>query len=197
MVYNPAGLPNPPISPILKIYLEKYVETATRGRVKFTGVLLAPNRPDGGLLKFKCNLCQDNWNVGRELFNNEGIPTELCDWVNQHRHICTQFDPVTKTTKPEMTTCVKCGWAGLLHEEIKDQLVNKALSQDTPNEGFKYHDYVGEFQKLTGMQPIPMKPGKTYAEWGDQVTPFLKIPPKEKLPEVKTLEEPQGRKFRD
>jgi hypothetical protein len=111
----------PSVTTTFKIYVDKYLDVASGGRVKFDYMRYG----SGAFLRFHCSYCTQNWNVSTSLFGNldgTSIPTELTNWVEEHKHICASFNPggaqYSAFTSPT-NKCTSCGWAFNQHKEAQ------------------------------------------------------------------------------
>lgn len=145
-----------------KIYIDKYLEVATGGRVKFESTFGFTSR----LLRFKCQKCGDNWNVGVELFiaNNQFLmPVELTDWVVQHQHVCSAYSPLAGIGSP----CLHCEWPFHKHKHKQAQPVyNEDMKEwivPSPGSRIAYAEPVqlGGVGRIV-LEPLPEYKGRKF-----------------------------------
>ena len=120
MPYMPEQKLYPPEA--LKLYLDKYLDIASGGRVKFDYMSYGSSK----FLRFHCSKCTQNWNVSLSLFgvlDGTCIPTELTDWVELHKHVCSNFGTGIPSEKVSYTApntkCKACGWAFHQHKQAQ------------------------------------------------------------------------------
>ena len=117
------------VSNAAALYLSKYCETASGGRVKFVGYHGFTSLTGNAMLRFKCSYCQDNWNVGDINFPDaQTLPAVLTDWVKLHRHVCKKYSGDSLLGK-----CYSCGWAHDQHDEAKPIFDEKSGVWVLPN----------------------------------------------------------------
>lgn len=111
MAYSPATINSKAaFSSALTAYITKYCEIVTGSRVRFQGQFTYGQK---GWCRFKCTTCQDNWNVGADLFTNTtSCPKELSDWLEKHQHVCNSF----RLDYIGSTKCASCGWSWEKHK---------------------------------------------------------------------------------
>jgi hypothetical protein len=113
----------------LTTYLTKWLEVATKGNVFLHSHMIGASQ---SMTIFKCK-CGQNWHVGDHLFypnasnpSQEFIPTELQDWVKEHRHVCKAY---VNSNAGIQGPCATCKWPYGAHEEswlTKEQLESAA-----------------------------------------------------------------------
>jgi hypothetical protein len=174
-------LANANLTKSLMLYLGKYLEVATGGRVECYSQITQAGYSTNSFIRFKCKTCSDNWNVGAHLFAGGGIPTELTDWVEKHQHVCKEFKPKSSGLK----VCGSCEWPWDKHKEGKPYLNSKG--------NWIIPSYACPVRSFTSVTP------KTY------ISPIIYAPipapaPASAVPaspKVVRLTEVQGRKFRE
>jgi hypothetical protein len=105
-----------PLPNSFMIYLTQWLAVASGKHVKYSHYVQGRSQ---AFHVFKCT-CGTNINIGEGLFHGapdaghgEVVPSELQDWVKQHRHVCKEFHPSNL-----VKTCSLCGWAESEHEKI-------------------------------------------------------------------------------
>lgn len=189
----------------LTTYLTQWLKTATKGNVALMSQMTGLAQK---FYVFKCIRCLQNWHVGEQLFiglDDYAIPSELQDWVKDHRHVCKKY---INTNAGIQGPCT-CGWPFGAHEEswIKPAMLPldefKAKWQEQQAKNFWNGNGLGG--GAAGIAAGQTMPGKIihpivtkdplvewYGSWAEKNTP---APAKPALP--KPLPEPRGRKFRD
>lgn len=113
---SPKPLPKSAAPATLGIYLTKWLEVSSGGRVYL-------NQRRGRFLNFKCNGCSDNWNVGEDLFvvnGQQAIPWELSEWVEKHHHVCKKWQGVgVNVASAANSQCTSCKWPYHKHAEAQ------------------------------------------------------------------------------
>ena len=106
-----------PLPQSLTTYLTKWLEVATKGNVVMHSHMIGATQ---SMTIFKCNKCKQNWHVGDHLFYSVAdpgatlIPSELQDWVKEHRHVCKKYN---KDNNYAIGDCLNCQWPYEAHEE--------------------------------------------------------------------------------
>ena len=125
----------------LTTYLNQWLKVASKENVVLSRYVT------GGLqnfIVFKCK-CGENWNVGENLFYsvadptfNYGIPSELQDWVKEHRHVCKKY----KNSFPGAvhSDCDTCKWPYGAHEESWQEPKPKIVPPLPEVRGRKFRD---------------------------------------------------------
>lgn len=176
-------LANANLTKSLMLYLGKYLEVATGGRVECYSQITQTGYSSNSFIRFKCKTCSDNWNVGAHLFAGGGIPTELTDWVEKHQHVCKEF----KSPGPK---CGSCGWSWDKHKEGKPYLDDNGdwILPAAPPEKVNIH---------TGEMIVPGKIKQFTYPGQFQKATFVPEPVGPAPPKVVQLKEVHGRKFRE
>jgi hypothetical protein len=187
-------------------YLMKWLEVATKGNVVLHSHMVGAIQ---SMTIFKCNKCQQNWHVGDHLFypsvadpGKEFIPSELQDWVKEHRHVCKKYEQ-SLYSGVIGTDCKNCHWPYGAHEESwanAPQYQNIANDPGYQNsialQQMQYkadNGLAGEFSKdfLANYKNQDVKYKFTYSvNWPEPA------PEPEKPKPIPPLPEPKGRKFR-
>jgi hypothetical protein len=182
------NLPMPNTGPnglgALSLYLNQYLLTATGGRA-----ILLRGFDGDRFLRFKCNDCKDNWNVSLHLFiANESLamPTDLIDWVKLHEHVCKSYKT---TTSVSGGNCAECSWSWAKHEAaqpIYDELSKTWSSPQPPAPSVGWAMQISHYADVASKNVVKIA----------QIEESNKRKKETALPQVKTLREVKGRKFR-
>lgn len=186
------------LSQSLTTYLTKWLEVATKGNVVLSGHMIGAMQ---SMTIFKCKYCGQNWHVGDHLFKGpnvanpgqEFIPTELQDWVKEHRHVCKKFNMQSFSN---LINCATCNWPYGAHDESwlkKEQLESQAQQMQHKAD----NQLTGEFS-TDFLKSYYGKQGVTYKiSYGVSPAPEpVRSPEPEKPKPIPPLPEPRGRKFR-
>jgi hypothetical protein len=159
----------------LTTYLTKWLEVATKGNVVLHSHMTGATQ---SMIIFKCNKCQQNWHIGDHLFycaaapGLEVIPSELQDWVKEHRHVCKKY--VNDFPETLQANCKNCQWPYGAHEE--SWIAQQAYAQQNVAKSSWHYETL-----------VNAMAGKA--------TPKLATEPEKPKP-IPPLPEPKGRKFR-
>lgn len=161
-----------PETPTLTSHIAQWLKTATKDNVALMSQMTGLAQK---FYVFKCKRCLQNWHVGENLFVNDGIPSELQNWVKDHRHVCGHHSGA-------LQNCANCGWPFGAHEESWNKQESAQQFQNAANSP--------EYQKYTALQQAFKQDWQNY--WNKSPAPVE--PPKHR---IAPLPEPRGRKFRD